>query len=562
MTNSRKYYSHFALILVFIAGSLLIAGLLLPPLPVFITDNGNKYIIMRDFAETGTLFIDHIEPALFPRGGFHFQTLADGAVYSFHSWVLPAISALFYRIAGENGALLPVWLSGLAILLLLGNDRKSRLTAWGLLLTTPVWLYSQMLWEMVPSALAVLAASILLKKRHFFGAGLILGLGIWFREELYILSAVIVVLMLISRRWHDVRLLTAGGITGVLPLWLCNFFIYGHILGLHGATYALNNRTEFALLSEIQGLFFNFYQHLLRFETLAPGPSLALSIIGTAALFLPGFFKNRILKIAGLTVFTLIDLIFIGYLFQDGCDPAADTRLFLCGVTMSLFFTLPPAAGFFLNLRQLWNDRNQHIRFMTRSVTIFIFAVPPLLTRFDIGLTFGARHYICIMPLLMLLSFRGFARMQIPVRIKQFFIIVLCTGGIILQCWGFTTLYRSSHCSAALEEQLAASPETTVVTDVFFLPEQSPRIFFDKSCLELTNEKQLKILLDHLKQNKIDNFILILAQDNNFRRMSNEVLGKLLMFYPPVRQPETILAAPGMPLFIVHCRRAVQQAAR
>ena len=182
--NTRHSNLRFAAILFFAAGSLLIAGLLLPPLPLFITDNGNKYMIMRDFAESATLVMDHVEPALFPRGGFHFQSLPDGRIYSFHSWVLPVISAFFYRAAGENAALLPVWLSGLGILLLLTQSKMERFAAWALLLTTPIWLYSMMLWEMIPSTLAVLAAFILLlRKRRMFAAGIILGLGIWFGKK-------------------------------------------------------------------------------------------------------------------------------------------------------------------------------------------------------------------------------------------------------------------------------------------------------------------------------------------------------------------------------------------
>ena len=556
MTNSRSSSARLALILVFVTGSLFIAGLLLPPLPLFITDNGNKYIIMRDFAETGTFVIEHLEPALFPRGGFHFQSLENGNIYSFHSWVLPVISSFFYKFAGENAALLPVWLAGLGILLLLCHDKKSRFAAWGLLLTTPIWLYSQMLWEMVPSAFAVLAAFVLLKKRHIYAAGFILGLGIWFREELYILSAVLGLLMLVSRRWKDVLFLALGGITAVLPLWLCNYFIYGHILGLHGATYALNNRTGFSFAGEIQGFFFNYYQHLLRFETLSDNRSLFLSLIGTAALLVPGWVKSVRIKLAGLGIFTIIDAVFIWNLFKS------PTPLFTCGISMSLFFSLPLAAGFFINLRQLWNDKKQYIRFMTRAVTIFIFAVPPLLTRFDIGLTFGARHYICIMPLLMLLSFRGFALMQCPIRWKQFFLIALTVTGIALQIWGFNVLYTTANHSADLEQRLADLPEKVVVTDIFYLPEQAPRLFFDKTFFEVITEKQTGILLEFLNKHQITEFILLLSADNNFRRMENQTLGRILTAYPVTEAPVAVNAAPGMPLFIARCRKAVSPAGK
>ena len=552
--NTRHSNLRFAAILVFAAGSLLIAGLLLPALPLFITDNGNKYMIMRDFAESATLSMDHVLPALFPRGGFHFQSLPDGRINSFHSWVLPVISSFFYRAGGENAALLPVWLSGLGIFLLLTKNKKERFAAWALLLTTPVWLYSLMLWEMVPSTLAVLAAFVLLKKRQMPGAGIILGLGIWFREEVYILSGIIGLLILCRRQWKDAILLASGGLLSLLPLWLTNFFIYGHILGLHGATYALNNRTEFSLNEEIFGIFFNFYQHLLRFETLSPQKTLLFSLIGTAALLLPGLLKNTRIKLAGLAVFGIIDLVFIWNIFHS------PSPLFTCGLTMSLFFSLPLASGYFINLRQLFQDKNKYIRFMTQAVTIYIFAVPPLLTRFDIGLTFGARHYMCIMPLMMILSFRGFAQMACPVKVKQLFLMLFTAAGIALQIWGFKVLYLASNHSAELEKYIASHPEKIVVTDVFFLPEQAPRIFFDKTCLEVTTEKQLEILLNYLNKNRIEEFILILSRENNFRRIDNNTLGKILNLYPPTAPPTEADAAPGMPLFIVRCRKAIPQA--
>lgn len=557
--HSRYYNLQRILpLLLFVAGSIFISGKLLPELPLFITDNGNKYIIMRNFAQEASLPVRHPEPALFPRGGFHFQTLANGEIHSFHSWVLPVLAVPFYLIAGENGALLPVWLSAIGIILLMIASKRERFALYALLLTTPFWLYSIMLWEMVPSMLAALGGFILLKRHNMLSAGIIFGLGIWLREELYILGFIAGVLLLCRRQWRDALKFACGTAAAVLPLWLINIHIYGHILGLHGATYALNNRSgEFSILSELQGIVFNYYQHLFRFETLpSPAASLTLAIIGAAALILPGFFKITGLKLAGLTVFTLIDLLFILALWQSGDRSVMDSQLYRCGVTMSLFFTLPLAAGYFINLRELLTDRNPHLRFMAQAVLIYIVIVPAMLTRFDIGLTFGARHYMCIMPMLMILSFRGFAKMRCSVKIRQSFLIALCAGGIVLQYWGFTTLYRSSHCSAAFEKQLAAYPESVVVTDVFFLPEQAPRMFFDKTCLELIDEKQLKILFSHLQQNNIGEFILILGKDGQFRRMSNDVLGKLLAIYPPVKQPEIFFAAPGMPLFIVHCRKA------
>ena len=534
----------------FLVVSFLLLKAVLPSLPLFITDNGNKYMIMRNFAENGSITFSQLPPELFPKGGFHFQHLPDGGIYSFHSWVLPVLCAPFYLLSGENGALLPILCSALGVILLLTANKRDRFALYALLLTTPFWLYSLMLWEMVPAMLAALAGFIMLKRHNMAAAGIIFGLGIWMREELYILGIITGIILLCQRQWRDALKLAAAAAGAVLPLWLMNLYIYGHILGLHGATYALNNREgNFSLLTELQGVLFNYYQHLLRFETLStPHASLILALAGTAALIVPGFFKNTRLKLAGLAVFTVIDLIFIRYLYA-----AKDSPLFRCGVTMSLFFTLPLAAGYFLNLRALLSDRNRALRFMAQAVLIYIVIVPVMLTRFDIGLTFGARHYMCIMPMLMILSFRGFAGMQCPVKVKQFFLIALCAIGIVLQYWGFKTLYISSHHSAALEKQLAACPEKTVISDVFFLPEQAPRMFFDKQCLEVISHQQLSSAIAYLQKQQTKSFILILGRDQ-FRQMDNTVLKRLLDAYPVSAPPQEVYAAPGMPLFIVRCQ--------
>ena len=548
---SRQQYRKIIPLLVFVAGSMFICGILLPQNPLFITDNGNKYMVMRNFAEYGSLAMHHAEPSLFPLGEFHFQRLPNGEIHSFHSWVLPVISVPFYLIFGENGALIPVWLSGLGIILLLANGgKRERFALWGSLLTTPFWLYSVMFWEMVPSMLAALGGFTLLKQRKYLFSGIIFGLGIWLREELYILGFVVGICLLCQRQWKAALHLAAGALIAVVPLWSINFMLYGHILGLHGATYALNNRTgSFSLTAELSGMLFNYYQHLLRFETLSPTLSMTLSVAGAIALIVPGFFNNIKIKVTTWAIFILIDAIFIWHIFKSA------SPLFSCGVTMSLLFSLPLASGYFLNLRQLLHDENQYLRFIARAVTIYIIAVPLMLTRFDIGLTFGARHFMCIMPLLMLLSFRGFARMQCRLELKQLFLILLTVAGIALQIWGFKTLYLSSNHSADFEKIIAAHPEKVVITDIFFLPEQTPKIFFNKVCLELISKEQAVAAINYLEKNRIREFILILGRENRFRRMDNTVLKQLLDNYPLIAAPAAADAAPGMPLFIARCRK-------
>ena len=79
------------------------AAAALPSGAVWITDNGNKAIICRNFAETGQTALRHPMPEFFPLGGFHFLRLPDGTLRSFYLEFMPLLSAPFLRIFGERG---------------------------------------------------------------------------------------------------------------------------------------------------------------------------------------------------------------------------------------------------------------------------------------------------------------------------------------------------------------------------------------------------------------------------------------------------------------------------
>ena len=532
----------------FLLLSLVLLAAVLPPAPVWITDNGNKYMITRNLAENGTLNFEQIPPELFPKGGFHFQHLPSKGILSFHSWVLPLLSVPLYHAGGDQALPLLPLLATLGVLWLLSTRKRNHLAAWGILLTTPVWLYSLMLWEMTLSIFFVLAGFFCGFKKRFFAAGLLLGAGIWFREELYLLGTITGLLLLCRKEWKPAIHLAAGALCAVLPLWVLNFRFYGHILGLHGATYAVNNRDiPFSAVAELKGIAFNFIQHLIRFDTL-PVHSLTLALAATALLLIPGAVRNNKFKLAGIFSFILIEIILLYGLYRYSSNP-----LFTSGVTMGLFVSLPLAAGYFLNWRALCTDRNAALRLTAQAVGIYILLVPFMVTRFDIGLTWGARHYMCIMPLLLILSFRGFARMNAAPAIKRTIVPVLFTLGMIMQFWSFRVLAETSEKSDNFARMLARYEEKTVVTDVFFLPEQSPRIFFEKRCLEAATPEQTELLLKYCREQNSDSFLLIMSKQ--FRRLDNDSLKRLFQEFTVTAPPEKIAVAPGMELFIARCRR-------
>ena len=61
----------------------------LKPGAVWITDNGNKYIMMRHFALGGGKIIPHAVPELFPTGGFHFIKVPKAMRFVYGTKAIP-----------------------------------------------------------------------------------------------------------------------------------------------------------------------------------------------------------------------------------------------------------------------------------------------------------------------------------------------------------------------------------------------------------------------------------------------------------------------------------------
>ena len=124
---------------------------------------------------------------------------------------------------------------------------------------------------------------------------------------------------------------------------------------------------------------------------------------------------------------------------------------------------------------------------------------------------------------------------------------------VFIQLFGVFALHRVSGESFRIEQKLLAAPEKIIVTDLFYLPEQMPRLFFEKTILQVISAGDLEILSKWLqKQNEV-NFIIILSPQ--FRRMNDAVLKSLLERYPLTAPPEKMTGKGGFPDFFAgKCR--------
>ena len=529
-----------------------IAAALLPAGAVWITDNGNKAIICRNFAETGDLAIHHPLPEFFPCGGFHFLRLAGGEIRSFYLEFMPILSVPFYRIFGERGMLFWPFSGTLAIVwCLAGMLRNHKRLLLAFCTATPLIFFSLLFWETDPATALSLIAFTMLLRGNFAAAGLLLGAGLIFREELYFVAGVFGIVLLCRREIRPLLRFSAGFLAAMLPIWLWQYREFGHVLGLHGALYRLNNRPQPGdwEAGEICGIFWNYYHHLFQFDTSdSPFHDLLLLPFGAAiaAGAAPRFrswlrVKQGIAVAACVSWAILIPLLWRRTMFA-----------YTAAMTAGVFTATPFLLGFLLNWRPLLTRTPRMVKVPTLASILYLLIVPPLLTRHDLGLIWGARHFMPILPFLVIPSWIGWRALGWHRRLFWLPIV----AGAAIQCYGLYALWHVADESDSLSRLLETAAPKTVVTDVFFLPEQTPRIFFEKQVLEVTNDNAEK-LLRTLRARGEKEFLLVLSP--GFRRITNPTLAKIISAAPPIADPVVFRREPEphsgfMELYIAHCR--------
>ncbi|MBO5899782.1 MAG: hypothetical protein J6Q80_03525, partial [Lentisphaeria bacterium] len=134
-----------------VTAAVLLAGVaVFPPCPVWITDNGSKYIIMRNFERSGSVALRHALPDCAPEGGFHIQR-HKGELRSFYPEYYPVLCSLFYSEKSERAAAVPAVFGTLLCAYIMLKWFRSRYLAFLLVAGTALLFYTFTLWEMTLS---------------------------------------------------------------------------------------------------------------------------------------------------------------------------------------------------------------------------------------------------------------------------------------------------------------------------------------------------------------------------------------------------------------------------
>ncbi len=542
-----------------VAAVYMLALLMQPSGTFWITDCGNKFILVQNMDRTGSINIDYpaadIDPEgqFFPKADFHFQRIGD-KFQSFYPPYYPWFGLQAWRIAGIIGLgllsmlsmLVVIWLST-AIADRMGIEDRWRMTVPVLAFCTPFFFYSQVFWEHGFSMIFSSLAFILLltcvdceknsedsqKGRGYLlmaVAGILMGVSCIFREESYLFFGATGLAMLLMR--VPVRRLAAYGMAWavtLVPVWLWQYSIYGNIMGVHAVGYRSLSKYSVAetLFDKVMLKISNFYVFLLEFGATAPPPSkwFIIAAVPAAILILLGIYtsnKRKVFRVSRSVLTIVCALLSLGMvlLLLRNDAPVINT-LFTKGVIAGSPFLLL----IFCYGREVWGH-NLRLKFALITSAIFAVVTCLVLNQGVLGVIWGARHFLVLFPVLVPLAVLAFNRFVKDESGKLIKLNVIGAAGLLLasfliQGHAVRTLYVKKFASRRVINTLAATKPQVIVSDVHWLTEDCAPLFFQKKFMQVKNDKELIDLITLLKRKNVKKFTLVLSSEPQFRCLSN-----------------------------------------
>ncbi len=506
------------------------------PRDVFwVTDEGNRFIqvqsLVRGRVEAPAVEYPGraIDPELrfLPDGGVHFLR-RHGAVLPYYPPYFPWLAAPLYEALGSWG----LWVLPLAsaagclvvfVLLMaeLGVDRWRWLGVLALGLGSPLLFYGLTFWEHSLSLLLVLGGLTLLlagMRRERWAvvllAGVLLGLSTVLREEGYVVIAAAVAAQLLAWRrvWPAVGL-AGGWLSVMLPLWLVQKHAFGAWLGFHAGIYD-HMMGAGGLAGEIAGELHDAWFYLAR---LNPDPWLAAVLCLPLVLLLVG---PRRWRRAALWAAVGAAAVAAGLVIAAP-EPFArvlDTQVLLLHVPLLVIVVVLAAP--------LWRH-GAPARFALSLVALYsILAVVPL-HRHDVGLIWGPRHFLPVIPLVLALAMLAAERGDGPFPLRQLrlAVVALVVVSIALQLDGVRLLAMKKEASERLVKVLEQSPGMPVVTDAFWLAEDAASLYYTRPFFFAYTDGDLVQLLGRLEGAGVRRLVVVLG--GRYRTLSSPVRAAL-----------------------------------
>lgn len=448
----------------------------------------------------------------FPLGGwFHFER--GGRFYVSYQPYFSLISAPLVGLFGFGGLLLIPAISVLVTVGISYGVVRSRVPhlAWpsaaALGLATPLLVYGVVFWDhsltvlVATGALALLAAAIEDPSGgtwRLAGAGALLGLGMWFRNEMYPLAASVAVAWVSAYRpaFRRVAALAVGIAPPACALWALNTRVFGHPLGWKGQDLASTRIGGVAQASS---------------SGVSGAAAWATNKLGNAyyQLVSPDFYAYNAPAVAGGLV--LAGAVVVGmWLLRSGirrrsCPAAVAGLAVTVGASLIVASSRTMVSGLFpaapvVVLAIFAGARARWERFLWIVVALFVVAV--ILTGTHGGLQWGPRYLLPVLPPLIWLAAAGVARIQSDAGelwpVLRPGLAALAVGSCLLQFSGVDQVQQAASRNARLNAWLRSATAEVVVTPLQWLTLGAGPVYFDREMLLVRSPEDLRELVGTL----------------------------------------------------------------
>jgi hypothetical protein len=445
----------------------------------------------------------------------------DGRLFFGRLPVFPLIELPFFHWLGLRGLYLLPALGGavcVALSLQLIELRDRRIAMWLVIaFASPIAVYSSIFWEhtfatslgLACAALALHVGSttdLPLWRRGIWwtAIGLLLGASIYIRLEMIIFALALLGacwLILHGNRWQVVW--AAGAMVAILVPYLpLQHAMFGNAVP-DNAAYL------FYPLLYLRRAGWNALPELLvgpfRDESIDPGWRGLVWSMATIVAIAASFCRHRA-RVFGhieLVALAVSAMIAAAFLF-DGTNYRS---------AHGLLFTSPWVVIGLCRAGEVWGsgDRRARVIVLTAISGLIGYIVGFIGLRAGSphgGLEWGARFAMTLYPLLALIAFWDLRlrRSDLTTITVMAVLGALGMGFFVRGTW---TIYQDKQINGALNQAIAQTPETNVVSDLWWLPFNAASIYMRKTIFVATTAEQLTIWVDRAHAAQITEFCLV-----------------------------------------------------
>ena len=502
-----------------------LAFLVMPREAFFSSDEGLKLIQLQSFVRRGLgdFTLDYpgreLDPALsYVPINNPPPLIREGRIYAVYPVFFPLLTVPLYRLLDYAGLYVIPLASGVLTLVisyyiarLTGDNGPSSILV--LAFCTPLIFYSLLFWDHTLGTLLFTLALLLVvknleqpKQLLLVLGGMLTGLAIWVRSELYVMAVVmpVVYYFLGSRRFSHALSLGAGTLMGLVPLWLFQYLVYGDFIGPHVGHLAWLAE-ELPVATDRVAILY----HTLLEGNSSPAMSFLFIIAFVASAMLvraPKLRTNRLLVIiafAGLALATIPNIL-----------EAAMGRPLGGLITTSPFL----AFSFATLLNSSFGRKN---RFLL-NLSVGYITLVCLMTPVDPGLQWGPRFLLPILPPLTILATNNFSALNTHGGFSRRGLLKVCflsmvALSLLVQMSGLRTLYILKTRDARLIENTSQIGSAYIISDEYGYAEYVAPLFYEKQFFYARDQEAYQELTETLLKNGIHSFAVV-AYPRPFRR--------------------------------------------